>query len=146
MYRKKGVIRGEYLQEAEHLRDNDAGDDQEVADDDGGARPAEEVAQEEGQDHLGVSPQQEHHHDDQWVGLGRRHTNSGGGHHIHPQCHWAIHVYRHVWIFTTKNLITSFLNVTMKFKFTDRTGDKNQRWSIDHYYKQVLLIYFIAQL
>ena len=83
------LVRGEYLEEAEHLRDNDAGDDQEVADDNGGARPAEEVAQEEGQDHLGVAPQQEHHHDDQWVGLGRRHTNSGDGHHLYPQCHWG---------------------------------------------------------
>lgn len=66
------LVGGEYLEKAEHLGHNDAGNDQQVADDDGGARPTEEVAQEEGQHYLGVAPQQEHHPNDYRVGLGKR--------------------------------------------------------------------------
>ena len=69
---KRCLVGGKYLEEAEHLCHYDAGDDQQVAYDDGGTRSAEEVAQEEGQHHLGMSPQQEHHRNDHRVGLERR--------------------------------------------------------------------------
>lgn len=86
------------MEKAEHLCHNDAGNDQQVANDNGGTRSAEEVAQEESQHYLGVAPQQEHHHNDQRVGLGRRYTKISTCYHLthkylrpHPSSRTTVH-------------------------------------------------------